>query len=163
MSDIILKLGFGAVCFIFTVGLIYAVSNFFRKRMQASQESGRAAKLVDVTIKEKRRFPRVDIACHVKIMTSQGAIAAQTKNISLGGAFICCQKPLPLGETFCVTIEPLAQKSFTVNAEVVWSNINVPDEKIVNRGMGIKFLQITKDDREILDKIISAGMQKRAK
>jgi uncharacterized protein (TIGR02266 family) len=163
MSDIILKLGFSAVCFIFIVALIYAISNFFRKRMQASQEGGTAASLIDVTVKEQRQYQRVDIACPVKMLTPQGAIMAQTKNISLGGAFICCQKPLPLGQKFCVTIETPVRQSFTVNAEVIWSNTNVPDERIVTRGMGVRFLQITKDDREILDKIISAGMQKKAK
>jgi uncharacterized protein (TIGR02266 family) len=163
MSGILLKLGFGAVCFMFTVALIYTINNFFRKRMQACQEEGTAAGLIDVTIKEQRRYQRVDIDYPVKMMTPQGAIAAQTKNISLGGAFICCQKPLPLGQNFCVTIEAPLHQPFTVNAEVIWSNTNVPDEKVVNRGMGIRFLQITKDNREILDKIISAGMQKRAK
>jgi hypothetical protein len=88
MSGILLKLGFGAACFMFTVALIYTINNFFRKRMQACQEGGTAAGLIDVTIKEQRRYQRVDIAYPVKMMTPQGVIAAQTKNISLGGAFI---------------------------------------------------------------------------
>jgi hypothetical protein len=55
--------------------------------------------------------------------------------------------------TVCPNRDPL-----TVNAEVVWSNINVPDEKIVNRGMGIRFIQVTEDDREFLSEMISAHL-----
>jgi len=43
-----------------------------------------------------------------------------------------------------------------VKAEVIWSNINLPDEMVLNRGMGIRFIQITKDDREFLNQVLSA-------
>jgi hypothetical protein len=32
-------------------------------------------------------------------------------------------------------------------AKVVWSNVQVPDEKVVNRGMGVRFLKMS--DRHI--------------
>lgn len=80
--------------------------------------------------------------------------------MGVGGAFVCCQKVLPLGETFLLTIEPPNHKRLTLNAEVVWFNVNVPDEKIINRGMGIRFIQITKDDREFLNQLVSAHLEK---
>jgi hypothetical protein len=32
--------------------------------------------------------------------TPEGTIEAEAKNISLGGAFISCEKPLPMGHVF---------------------------------------------------------------
>ncbi len=32
-------------------------------------------------------------------------------------------------------------------AKVVWSNVNVPDEKVINRGMGVRFIKMS--DRHI--------------
>jgi hypothetical protein len=32
-------------------------------------------------------------------------------------------------------------------AQVVWSNANVPEEKVINRGMGIRFIKMS--DRHI--------------
>jgi hypothetical protein len=88
--------------------------------------------------------------------TPQGTIEAETKNIGLSGAFIRCRKPLPLKESFRLTIDAPNHDPLTVKAEVIWSNINVPDEMVLNRGMGIRFIRITKDDREFLNQVLSA-------
>jgi Tfp pilus assembly protein PilZ len=80
--------------------------------------------------------------------------------VGVDSTFVCSQKVLSLGETLLLTIEPPNHKRLTLNAEVVWSNVNVPDEKIINRGMGIRFIQITKDDREFLNQLVSAHLEK---
>lgn len=154
--DIILRLGFGGIICILTLMLIHAVSNYFRKRARSDQGSSVAVGLARPAQTEERQHPRVDLSWPVKIKTQQGAIKGETKNISLGGAFICCNKPLPLREVFRLTINAPNYKPLTVNAEVVWSNINVPNEQIVNRGMGIRFIQIKKEDLEFLKELIAA-------
>ncbi len=68
-------------------------------------------------------------------------------NISLGGAFICCKKPLPMKEVFRLTMMVPENEPLMATAEVVWSNANVPEEKIVNRGMGVRFIKMS--DRHI--------------
>jgi uncharacterized protein (TIGR02266 family) len=157
IADIIVKLGFGAVIYILAMMLIKSISAYFRKRVRWDRGHGAAARLAE-TGQKKRQHPRVDITWPVRMKTSQGTIEAETENISLGGAFICCHKPLPLGENFRLTIDCPNRDPLTVNAEVVWSNINVPDEKIVNRGMGIRFIQVTEDDRKFLSEMISAHL-----
>jgi uncharacterized protein (TIGR02266 family) len=159
MSYILLKLGFGGVFFILALTLIYFVSDFFKKRVHANRQCGVAGIPAYTAGEEKRQYSRVDITYPVKMRTSQGTIEAETKNISLGGAFICCRQPLSLGENFGLTIEAPDHQPLTVNAEVVWSNINVPDDRIVNRGMGIRFLQIKKDDGRFLNEVISANIR----
>ena len=54
---------------------------------------------------EKNRIhPRIDVNWEISIETPDGPIAAELKNISFGGAFIRCKKPLAVGEVFRLTI-----------------------------------------------------------
>jgi uncharacterized protein (TIGR02266 family) len=145
----------GAICMIILVS-IWFVNNYLKKRFVPGQGGRAAVRLHETFQKDKRQHPRVDITLPVRIETSQGTIEGETINISLGGAFICCQRPLPLRENFRLAVDAPNHDSLTVNAEVIWSNINVPDEKILNRGMGIRFIEITKADREFLNHVLSA-------
>lgn len=97
---------------------------------------------------EKRQGPRIDILWPVLMETSRGEVKAKIKDLSLGGAFIACQEPLPLKEQFSLIINMPDQKPLTLVSEVVWSNSNVPDDKIVTRGMGISFTQNTQENRK---------------
>jgi len=95
---------------------------------------------------ENRRDTRIDISWPVEMETSRGNMKAETRHVSISGAFISCQEPLPVNEIFRITIALPKQKLITVNAEVVWSNINVPEDEVVNRGMGIRFVNNSKED-----------------
>jgi c-di-GMP-binding flagellar brake protein YcgR len=83
-------------------------------------------------------------------------LEVQLKDISLGGAFVVCPNPLPLSEKFRISIEPPEQALLELNAEVVWSNANVPEDKIINRGMGIRFINNTDEDRRRLNDVITS-------
>jgi hypothetical protein len=41
-----------------------------------------------------------------------------------------------------------------VKAEVVWSNIYGPDDNINPRGMGVRFLEISGEDRKVIAKAV---------
>ena len=96
---------------------------------------------------QKREHPRVDINLRVSMETPDGTIEVEIKNISLGGAFICCKKPLPIGEVFRLTMMGQDNEPVIATAQVVWSNVNVPEEKVINRGMGVRFIKMS--DRHI--------------
>ena len=155
LMDVILRLGFGGIVCILTLMLIKSISAYFKRRVSSDQGMGAPANLTGTVQKESRKHPRVHITWPVRMKTSQGTIEAEIKNISLGGAFICCPKPLPLRENFRLTIDVPNHEPLRAKAEVVWSNISVPDDRIVNRGMGIRFIQITKANRDLLNKAIS--------
>lgn len=105
-------------------------------------------------LEEKRQDPRIDIFWPVLLETSRGKVAATIKDLSLGGAFIACKEPLPIKEQFNLTINMPDQQPMTLVSEVVWSNSNVPDDKIVTRGMGISFTQNTKEIRKSFNNAI---------
>jgi hypothetical protein len=79
--------------------------------------------------------------------TPDGTVEAEARNFSLGWAFICYQKPLPIGEIFCPTMIGPDNEPVVATAKVVWSNVNLPDEKVINRGISIRFIKMS--DRHI--------------
>jgi hypothetical protein len=66
---------------------------------------------------------------------------------------VCCAKPLRLNEVVDMVIKA-PDKSLNVKAEVVWSNIYGPDDDINPRGMGVKFLTISSEDRKVIAKAV---------
>ena len=159
-TDIILKIGLGAVICIVLLKLAHTVSAFLNKRMGSKRGQGSTMTIHGESKSERRGYSRVDIVFPVKMDTSHGPVKVEIRNITLGGAFICCPEPLPLGESFALTIDLPDHDPLNLMAEVVWSNINVPDEKIVNRGMGIRFIRITETERKLLTTVLSGSMEK---
>ena len=109
----------------------------------SSDHPGTLVRVPHYAGEERRVHPRVEVHWSVSLETPEGAAEAELMNISLEGAFICCEKPLPIGEVFPLTLmapdlEPLAAK-----AQVVWNNANVPREKVIHRGMGVRFLHMS--------------------
>jgi Tfp pilus assembly protein PilZ len=109
---------------------------------------------------EKRQDPRINSVWPVLMVTSHGVKKAKIKDLSLGGAFIACPDPLPLNEQFSLIINLPDQKPLKLVSEVVWSNSNFPDDKIVCRGMGIRFTQNTKKDRISYNNAIASYFNK---
>lgn len=82
---------------------------------------------------------------------------AELKNISLSGALICCKQPLPTGEVFHLTMMGPDNQPVMTTAKVVWSNVNVPDEEVINRGMGIRFIDISDRHIQLVRQILQEG------
>ena len=91
--------------------------------------------------KDRRRFIRHLLECPVTVVTSQGTMSGQARNLSGDGALICCQQPLTPRECMDLTIKFSDGFSLEVPSEVVWSyKTNVGDEKSLYR-MGVRFLR----------------------
>ncbi len=84
------------------------------------------------------------------IEVDQDQREGEIANISIGGAFIQCKKPLALNETFSITINIPDRQPIPAKVQVVWSNVNIPEDKVLRRGMGIRFLEIADDDRRYI-------------
>jgi uncharacterized protein (TIGR02266 family) len=123
--------------------LVFMVYYFWKVRNDSERDYPAWATLPRNVETESRKHTRADIRWQVSMETPDGTIAADAKNISLSGAFICCEKPLPLGEVFRLTLAGPDNEPLTATAKVVWSNVNVPEEKVVNRGMGVRFIKMS--------------------
>jgi uncharacterized protein (TIGR02266 family) len=106
---------------------------------------------------ERRQNPRMDVNWSVSMETSKGIIATELKNISIGGAFICCKDPLPLGDVFHLTMIGPGKEPVIATAEVVWSNANVPEEKVINRGMGVRFIKMSDKHIRLVRRLFEKG------
>jgi hypothetical protein len=147
---------YGAIVFFLAFLVVWIVNYFWKMSDRSDLDSLTSAKLRQNVGEEKRKHPRVDINWPVSIETAYGTIAAEVKNISLGGAFICCKKPLQLRKVFRMTMIGPENEPVIATAQVAWSNANVPEEKVINRGMGVRFIKMS--DRHIqLMRQISQG------
>jgi hypothetical protein len=71
---------------------------------------------------------------------------------------VCCAKPLKLNVVLNMAIKA-PDKSLSVKAEVVWSNIYGPDDNINPRGMGVRFLAISGEDRKVIAKAVMKHLE----
>jgi hypothetical protein len=108
---------------------------------------------------EKRSQPRLAVSWHAAFASPGGDSPAQLRDISLGGAFVVCTHPLPLHERFHITIDLPGREPLELKAEVVWSNVNVPADRVINRGMGIRFIENKEEKRKILAEAVAAVLR----
>lgn len=155
---IVNSIGIGGAIFVGLL-LLWFVSMYLKKRYASDQSSQGYTPSTQTSWKEKRRHPRVAVSWQATIGTSPPGERVQLKDISLGGAFVVCAKPLDLNARFEITLQIPQQKSLCLNAEVVWSNMNMPEERVVNRGMGIRFIDNEEKDRQRLNEALSAALK----
>jgi hypothetical protein len=100
---------------------------------------------------ERRAYPRGKYKWPAVFKTKEGSVSGVTLNVGPDGAFISCQNPARLNEVGELIIKiPDSKRLIKARAEVVWSNIYGPDDEISPRGMGIRFLKISGDDRKFI-------------
>ncbi len=89
--------------------------------------------------KERRLQPRVEVRWPVTLLTSEGAISGETRDISMQGAFIYCEKSIPLSERLVLSVKAPAA-SMQVMAQVVWADNSKDDNKDEPAGIGVRFI-----------------------
>jgi uncharacterized protein (TIGR02266 family) len=124
-----------------TFVLFFLVFYFLKSRMSSDVDSHVSVGLPQKVKVERRQHPRTDVSWPVTMETPDGIVESRLNNISLGGAFVSCEKPLSVGEIFHLTLIVPDNEPVAATAQVVWSNANVPADKVLNRGMGVRFLQ----------------------
>jgi Tfp pilus assembly protein PilZ len=151
-----LGIGLGAIV---AMVIFWSVSKFIRKQISPNQLNQALADAQDSNWEEKRQYRRLAVSWEASMETSQGTIPVHLKDISLGGAFVVCPEPMALNEKLRITIDAPNQDPFPLQAEVVWSNVNVPDDKVVHRGMGIRFVENTTEERTQLNNALESVLE----
>ena len=101
---------------------------------------------------EGRQHQRAKVSWPVTIQTEEGTIERATYNISPDGAFIRGLSPLELHEVVDMTISG-PDHPITVKARVVWSSNQIPPDEDMPRGVGVEFIKISDEDREIISSL----------
>ena len=156
---IVTSMGIGAAIF---AGLIvfWFFHTFIKRKLKAEQSVQLPNSSQKFSGEEMRRHPRMKVSWPAAMEIGHASIKVRLKDISLGGAFVICRESIPLNEQFRFYIEVPDEETFALNAEVVWSNMNVPEKKVIHRGMGIKFVKNTDAARRRLEKAISDHLRK---
>ena len=90
--------------------------------------------------KERRKYPRVRVRWVVSIQAADGSRQGEMEDISLGGAFICCDKPPRPNEKILLTYKDHSH-NIKVLAQVAWTNNTSGSSGDKPTGMGVQFLQ----------------------
>jgi len=108
---------------------------------------------------EARRYPRSKGSWPVVLMTSRGALIAETRNISPQGAFIFCDRPLPAEDKIRVIIMFPNSRYLDLPAEVTWSYPYGSEKDDTPSGMGVKFTEISEADLEFISSLSSGYLR----
>jgi uncharacterized protein (TIGR02266 family) len=110
----------------------------------SEREGIRLIETLSVTYKDKKSF-----------------VKAYTGNVSGGGLFIKTMDPLEKGEDFLVKLElPSLEDVIVIKCEVIWTRKKEEETDVYPAGMGVKFIEMTKDNNKVLKKYLR-GIEKK--
>jgi|Cruoilmetagenom7_1024161.scaffolds.fasta_scaffold385199_1 hypothetical protein len=102
---------------------------------------------------KKRLHPRILVSWPVVILTPEGAIDGETRNISVGGACIQYSEEADLNGELHIVFEHSEQRSISVTGRKAWAgNFNI-DGKSVFSSVGVRFTEISFEDREFISSL----------
>ena len=105
---------------------------------------------------------RVQLKCPAFIEKNAGVMKVGIKELTTSGAFITCPQPLEVGESFAIKILLNHRTAHRFQAEVIWNNQNVINEEIVIRGMKVRFLKLSEQERKMIQETIALRLEAKA-
>ena len=132
----------------------------YRQRLTGSSVSCPPGEIEESETEDKRLLERISLKWPVVLEKDDEKTETQTTNICISGAFILHSSPLDIGERFNITLNIPEHPEITLEGEVVWNNSNVPEDKVVSRGMGIRFIRLSRENREKLNQILDVSRKK---
>ena len=90
------------------------------------------------------------------MLTAHGPIQGEITNISLGGAFVHCLEEPDSHEPFRMVINiPDSRQILRATARVARSNIYNPDDPDELPGIGVRFVDISDNDRQYIREVVA--------
>jgi type IV pilus assembly protein PilZ len=103
---------------------------------------------------ERRVHGRFDVTWAVDCVADDTFLYAAIANISEMGIFVRSIDPLKLGTKLSLAFSPPGHESFKLDGEVAWINPVRKDGDNPNPGMGIRFIDLTPENRERLVEVV---------
>jgi type IV pilus assembly protein PilZ len=105
--------------------------------------------------RDRRQFERVLIDLEVDYRCEDTFLFAYITDISAMGIFVRTNNPEPPGTKINVRFSPPGMATLELEGEVIWINPYRPgDRESINPGMGIKFVDLTDDQRDQLTELV---------
>lgn len=104
---------------------------------------------------DRRKEPRLDVNIQVDYKARDMFISNYVTNISKGGVFIQTDSPLPIHSEIQVTFSiPETGRTITAKGKVAWTYDIKKGSISITPGMGIRFTDLSMDNRKILEDYI---------
>lgn len=102
---------------------------------------------------ERRQHPRVPVQIDVAYDNDVFLVNASLRDLSVGGAHILTEAPLPVGTRLSLFFRS-DDTSFDLSARVLRVTEEDPDEPEIAPSMAVKFLDLSSSDQETLSSLI---------
>jgi hypothetical protein len=112
--------------------------------------------------KERRKHPRISVRWPISVITDEGLIEGETRNITPEGVFIHSQERLVENHQYQLIVRLPKHQPIVVRGRLIWSNLDECDDNGLLQGMGFSFVKVSEGDRRYLEKVISIYGTKRA-
>jgi type IV pilus assembly protein PilZ len=103
---------------------------------------------------ERRTHDRFDVTWSVDCKGDDTFLYASIANISEMGIFVRSVEPLALGARVLLAFAPPGHEEFRLAGEVAWINPVRKDGDNPNPGMGLRFIDLTAENRERLVEVV---------
>ena len=103
---------------------------------------------------ERRKGARYEVIWPVTVLTEDGAVEGETRNIAGDGISVFCAEPLRLNATYRMGIVPPGRAMLEFTGKVIWSDLYGIDNDEKAYGMGVCFVEISEHDRHQLQSLI---------
>jgi type IV pilus assembly protein PilZ len=103
---------------------------------------------------DRRSYDRFDVTWAVDCRADDTFLYASIANISAMGIFVKTLEPLTLGTRVSLSFAPPGYDAFKMAGEVAWINRVRDDGDNPNPGMGIRFTDLSAENRERLVQVI---------
>ena len=114
---------------------------------------------ISVKNKMRRNRPRIAKVLSLSFKSGRGLVRAFSENVNADGLFIKTSQVLPQGERFFLNLQlPDEPGALQIGCEVAWITSQKDQDVDTPDGMGIKFIQINREDRQkIVEALEKAG------
>jgi hypothetical protein len=104
---------------------------------------------------ERRKHPRISVRWPVSVITDEGMVEGETRNITPEGVFIHSKERLLESRQYQLIVRLPKHQPIVVKGRLIWSNLEEREGDSILRGMGFSFVKVSDDDRRYLEKVIS--------
>ena len=95
-------------------------------------------------------YPKLNVNWPIMVLAGDKIITGETRNITVKGMLINCDKPLKVDSNYQISIKPPDHRGVEIEHRVIWSN----SEKIPH-GLGMCFAKVASKDSKLLKNLVS--------
>ena len=94
------------------------------------------------------------LPCEVTFVVGEKNFKGTSMHFNERGMLVICKNPAPLNAKGEITLSfPGFKNPIELTGEVVWTNIYGPGDSLSPKGMGIRFVNIEKDQERLLSEL----------